>query len=153
MSLIRPTLSVLALLCATVATPVLAASSAASSASESSTAISGSVSDSIHGSSNSSSGAKKIAAGEYRVQNIAAADRPGMVTVHLQGEGELAQQSFDLVLPAQAAAAGQLVEGGVVAARERDYGWEFASATTQEAFFLVVADEVYRDLQTRIVQI
>lgn len=155
MSLIRPTLSALALTCAALAAPALAASSAASSASESiASASSGSVSDSIRGSSNSSSGTKnQVAQGQYQVVAMTAGERAGTVVLQLQGLGEQAQRSFELVLPQLAAAEGQLAAGSVVSARERGYGWEFASEATQQAFFLVVADAIYQDLQTRVVKI
>jgi hypothetical protein len=39
----------------------------------------------------------------------------------------------------------------VITVKERPYGLEFARQATQEAFFLVVADDWLRELQTRVV--
>lgn len=155
MSLTRPTLSALALLCASLALPAQAASSAASSASELTSSAASSASDSLEGSSKSSSGGdKKVAQGDYRVVAIdEAADRPGMLRVALQGLTPGADGAFHLVLPRAAAAQGQLAAGGVVSAHERAYGWEFTSAATAQTFFLVVADAHYQELQTRVVKI
>lgn len=156
MSLFHSTLTGLALLCAATS-PALAASSAASSASESSAASSGSVSESLTGSSGSSSKTTQVAQGDYRVVALAeVAERPGMVRVQLQAVNAVpagAEREFQLLLPRQAALTGRLAEGGLVTASERPYGIEFASAATEQAFFLVLADGWQRELQTRVVAI
>ena len=49
-----------------------------------------------------------------------------------------------------------LAQGGVVTARPRPYGTEFAYAAAgaaKQAFYLVLADDWYRELQTRPVQL
>jgi hypothetical protein len=43
------------------------------------------------------------------------------------------------------------VAGAVVTVKERAYGFEFARQATQEAFFLVLADDWLRELQTKVV--
>lgn len=128
------------------AMPALAASSASSASSTASTSI-GASSDSIQNSSESSSQQNRTAQGDYRVTDVAVADgKPGMVRVSLQAaEGD---ESFDLVLPQQAAQAGRVAVGEVVHAAPRPYGVEFARADNRQAFFLVLQDEWYRELAT-----
>ena len=46
---------------------------------------------------------------------------------------------------------GRLAPGDIVTARQRPYGVEFASGATQQAFFLVLNDDWYRELQTNAV--
>mgnify|MGYP006992421022 CR=1 FL=1 len=142
-------LAALALLIATSATlPAWAASSTASSASESVSTSVGSVSTSFRKSSDSSSKDDKVAQGDYRVEEVAAVDeRPGLVRLKLQA---LAQAGEDgvlyLYLPPAAAAQGGVAPGAVVTANPRPYGVEFARADNRAAFFLVLADEWYREL-------
>jgi hypothetical protein len=140
-------LALLALLCATAATPGLA-ESFASSASSAGSASLGSVSDSIKGSSNSSSPNRQVAEGDYRVIEIAdVADRPGVLRLRLEASQRSADSSeFFLDLPQAALGTRGLAAGDVVSARRRPYGLEFARADTREAFFLVLADDWYREL-------
>lgn len=131
--------------------PVLAGSSASSASSEAGSASVGSVSTSFEKSSESSAGDRKTAAGDYRLLEVAQAPhRPGMARMKLQaladGHGE-----FFLYLPQQAAEKSQLAAGAVVTVKERDYGFEFAGQATQQAFFLVLADDWLRELQTKVV--
>jgi hypothetical protein len=136
--------------------PALAASSTASSASEGASSAASSGSKSLEASSGSSTKGDKVAAGDYRIIDVAAAaDRPGMVRVHLQAAVESAalnaDDSFYLVLPEHAFEKSQLAAGQKVTARQHAYGLEFASQQTQQAFFLVLSDEWYRELDSRAV--
>jgi hypothetical protein len=139
-----------ALLSAAAAVPVMAASSAASSAVGGSSASVGSVSTSFQSSSGSSSN-NKVAAGEYRIINMAAvAERPGFVRLTLRtlaADGDAADTEFALVVPETAVAQNGLAAGHVVSARPRVYGTEFTVAATQQAFFLLVGDDLHRELQ------
>ena len=127
--------------------PARAESSAASSASDSVSDSVGSISTSINGSSNSSSGDKKVAAGDYKVIDMAAVDgQPGMVRLHLLAAAEGAKDEFFLTLPQQAVANGHVAQGNVITANARPYGLEFAAADTKKAFFLVVEDDWHREL-------
>ena len=144
--LIKQTLAAGLLLSAALAVPVFAASSTASSASEGASSAASSGSKSLEASSGSSTKGDKVAAGDYKIIGVAAAaDRPGMVRVHLQA----AADDFYLVLPEQAFEKSQLTTGHVVTAREHAYGLEFANQQTQRAFFLVLSDEWYRELDSR----
>jgi hypothetical protein len=134
-------------LCLALALPALAESSTASSVSDSASSATSSASDSFEGSSKSSSGEKKVAAGEYQVVRLAVlADKPGMLRAQLRNE---AGAEFALLLPARAAERGHLAEGGAVNVIERPYGYEFASADTREAFFLVLEDDWHRELRSK----
>jgi hypothetical protein len=144
-------LASIALLSCVVATPAGATSSAASSASDSVATSVGSISGSIQKSSASSSKATGVTAGDYKIIDVAAvADRPGTVRMTLQA---LADPSEDgelvLLLPQAAFDQSQLGQGQTVTALTRPYGVQFANAATQQAFFLVLSDESFRELQTR----
>jgi hypothetical protein len=143
-------LAALAVLAAT-ALPAHAESSAASSASESAATSVGSLSDSVKGSSDSSSRATRVAEGRYEVVEVATvAERPGTARMTLQAEADRSEQGkLHLYLPQQVVAERQLAPGRVVAAHPRPYGFEFAEADTQRAFFLVLSDDWYRELQAR----
>lgn len=123
------------------------ASSTASSASvEGSSASVGSVSGSIQASSDSSS-RTVVAAGTWRVIEIAAAPGPDerlRVTLRALEGG----QEFALRLPPATAQQARLAVGDLVQVRERSYGWQFARADAPQPFFLVVGDAVFRDLQS-----
>lgn len=143
------------LLAALAAAPAGAASSAASSASDSASTSVGASSTSIQKSSNSSSKATGVAAGRYRVTDVALAeDRPDHLRVTLRGVPADAAattvadagEAFVLVLPRQAAERGGLGQGADVIARTRPYGTEFGRADSGEAFFLVLHDEWHREL-------
>ncbi|HJV59754.1 MAG TPA: hypothetical protein VJ743_02355 [Albitalea sp.] len=146
----RHGLAAIAVLCATTL-PAMAESSAASSASESVSASVGSLSTSVKNSSDGSSRATNVAEGDYRVIEVAAvADRPGTVRMTLQPVAEQSEQGgLFLYVPQQVAQAGLLAPGQVVSAHRRAYGVEFAKADDQQAFFLVLDDAWYRELQTR----
>jgi hypothetical protein len=126
------------------------ASSLASSASDSASSTTSSASDSLEDSSGSSSGTKKVAAGEYRVVQMAAADvpgRPGLQRVLLRKDDDGAE--VHLLLPQAATERGQLAAGRKVLVNERPYGFELAAADTHQAFFLVLEDGWQRELQSR----
>jgi hypothetical protein len=113
----------------------------------------GSVSTSFEKSSDSSSKGKPVAAGDYKVIEVAQAPtRPGTVRLTLQALADnSAEGEYYLYLPQEAATQGGVAAGQVVTARARSYGLEFAQASTKEAFFLVLNDDWYRELQTKVV--
>lgn len=139
------------LLLTLAAVPGWAASSAASSASDSVATSIGSISTSIQKSSDSSSKATGVAEGDYRITDVAAADgRPGEVRVQLQAVADPTPQgALALYLPQAVADGSALAPGGIVAARHRPYGLEFAQGEPRTAFFLAVTDDWFQELQTR----
>lgn len=151
------TLATIRLACLAAFTAALAlpagAESFASSASSAGSASSGSVSDSIQGSSNSSSPDKKVAEGEYRIDAMTAlTEKPGFMRLRLQ---HLAKPGTELLLdlPEKTATLAALTVGGHVAARQRAYGVEFATAPAHEAFYLVLADDWFRELASNPVRL
>lgn len=152
--------SIAAVLAATtcLATAPAGADTLASSAiSNSFSASVGSVSTSFNASSDASSPGRPLRTGQYRVVEIvAAAGREGTVRLTLRPLGEAAAAGTadtHLFLPQDTVARAALATGHFVTARERSYGLELARAATvdeaPQTFFLVVADERYRELQTR----
>jgi hypothetical protein len=136
------------------ALPAMAASTATSSASDSSTTSVGSVSGSIQKSSAASSKPPTpLLAGDYRVVEVTAlAERPGTLRLTLQSLTDAsADGEFQLFVPQQALDRSALSQGQIISARERSYGIEFSVAATKEAFFLVLADDWYRELQSNAV--
>ncbi|WP_310383179.1 hypothetical protein [Roseateles sp.] len=138
--------------------PAYAASSTASSASEGASSAASSGSKSLEASSGSSTKDKKVSAGDYKIIDVAAAaDRPGMLRVHLQATAAAASDAphsladFYLVLPQLAFEKSQLSAGQLVTAREHAYGLEFANGQSQQPFFLVLSDAWYRELDSRAV--
>ena len=140
------------ILAAAMALPVHA-ESFASSASSAGSASSGSVSDSITGSSKSSSGDdKKVAAGQYRVMEVAEAPgKPGAARLTLRAAGAGAAGEFFLDLPKAALAERALPAGALVQVSERPYGYEFAFADTRQAFFLALHDAWQRELRSHAI--
>ena len=133
------------------ALPAFAGSLPSSATSAASDSV-GSVSDSLSGSSKSSSEDKKVAEGDYRVTQVAALEgRPGMLRVTMRAVDRAGAEGDDITLdlPQNALKQRMLAGGDVVTARQRAYGYEFAHADTRQAFFLVLADDWYRDLQSR----
>ena len=131
--------------------PALAASSASSASSDGSSASVGSLSTSIEKSSNSSSKGDKVAEGDYRIIEVAAAEQqPGKMRLTLRALNP-ADGEFVLTLPQTAVQQGRLAAGGVVTARAHAYGLQFAAGVPREAFFLVLRDEWYPELQTKAV--
>ena len=152
-------LATLALLLAAAGVPAWAASSASSAVSDSITTSIGSVSNSIQKSSDSSSGKdEKVAEGDYKIVEVAAAPaRPGTVRLKLQPvvDGAAAGKGgeFFLFMPQEAFEQSRLGPGHVVTAKPRPYGLQFTQAASQKVFFLVMEDEQYRELQTKVVSL
>ena len=145
--------AVLASFAAALAVPAHAASFT-SSASSAGSASSASISDSIGASSNSSSHDKRVAAGDYRVIDIAQAPAKAdttRLTLRPVDGGKAGE--FTLDLPNRALAARALANGAVVRVNERVYGYEFAHADTRQPFFLALQDDWYRELGSRKVAI
>jgi len=129
------------------------ADSVASSASSAGSASSGSISDSIGGSSNSSNGDRRVAAGQYRVIDIAQAPaKAGTTRMTLRAVAE-AGREFYLDVPERALAGRRVNKGELVQVNERVYGYEFAYADSQRPFFLALQDDWYRELGSRQVTI
>ncbi len=143
-------LAALTLLLGAAAMPALADSSASSSASESISTSVGSISDSFKKSSNSSS-KTDVAEGDYKIIDVAAvADRPGIARMTLHAVVEHGEDSeFFLFVPQQVVDMNRLAAGQTVTAQNRPYGVQFANGQPRQAFFLVLADDWYRELQTR----
>jgi len=125
------------------------AESFASSASSAASDSVGSVSGSIKNSSGSST--HKVAAGDYRIIEVAAAERPDTLRLKMQ---HVAQAGDDtaviyLDLPRTALGDRSAAPGDIVGVRERPYGYEFAWADTRVAFFLALADDWHRELEPR----
>jgi len=148
----RLTFPVFALLVGIAASLPCGADSLASSASSAGSASIGSLSDSIHDSSHSST--HKVAEGDYRIVEVAPADRPDMLRLKMQ-HGARADDGaviyLDVPRPALADRAAKV--GDVVGARQRPYGYEFAWADTGVAFFLVLAADWQREIEPRPVQL
>jgi hypothetical protein len=128
------------------------ADSFASSASSAGSASLGSISGSIGDSSRASSPDNRTADGDYRVIDVADVNaKPGMLQLTLQAtQGEA--HEFTLKLPREALGAQGIAVGDVVHARNRAYGLEFArthAAKGREAFFLVLADDWHKELDSR----
>jgi type IV secretory pathway TrbL component len=143
----------LAMIASAAAAPAWA-DSIASSASSAGSASSGSISDSIGGSSNSSNKDKRVAAGEYRVIDIAQAPNKANTTrLTLRAVAAGPAQEFTLDVPDRALAARCIGAGEIVQVKDRVYGFEFAHADTQQPFFLALQDDWYRELGSRQVTI
>ena len=143
-------LAVLALIGTVITAPCAASSTAASSASDSIATSVGSVSDSIKNSSDSSSKNKQVAEGDYKIIEMAAMpDRAGTLRLKLQALTDASETgAFDLYLPQEVVVRHGLTPDQTVTVRQRAYGLEFAVANTQQAFFLVLADDWYRELKS-----
>jgi hypothetical protein len=80
--------------------------------------------------------------------------RAGTVRLKLHAVAEAGKEGeFFLYMPQEAFEQSRLAQGSVVTARARAYGLEFANAKAQKPFFLVLADEWFRELQTKIVRL
>jgi len=140
-------------LTAACAAPVYA-DSVASSASSAGSASSASISDSIGGSSNSSNRDKRVAAGDYKVIDVAQAPAKADTTrLTLRPVAGTPAEEFTLDVPNRALAARAVDTGAVVHVNERVYGYEFAYADTKQPFFLALQDQWYRELGSRPVTI
>lgn len=130
------------------------ADSVASSASSAGSASSGSISDSIGGSSNSSNRDKRVAAGDYKVIDVAQAPAKANTTrLTLRALAAGVAEEFTLDVPNPALAARAVGAGEIVHVNERVYGYEFAYADTRQPFFLALQDAWYRELGSRQVTI
>jgi hypothetical protein len=130
------------------------ADSVASSASSAGSASSASISDSIGASSNSSNRDRRVAAGDYRVIDVAQAPAKADTTrLTLRAAGGDLAQEFTLDVPNRALAARAVGAGAIVRVNERVYGYEFAYADTKQPFFLALQDDWYRELGSRQVTI
>jgi type IV secretory pathway TrbL component len=130
------------------------AGSFTSSASSAGSASSGSISDSIGGSSNSSNGDRRVAAGQYRVIDVAQAPaKAGTTRVTLRAVAGGPATEFWVDMPDRALADRGVDKGAVVQVNERVYGYEFAYGDTNKPFFLALQDEWYRELSSRKVSI
>ena len=138
-----------ALLVGTLAALACHADSFTSSASSAGSASSGSVSDSIKGSSGSST--SSVAEGDYRIVEVAAAERPGTLRLKLQPVARANDEGAVIHLEVPRAALGDRASprGDIVGVRQRPYGYEFAWADTRVAFFLALAADWQRELAPR----
>lgn len=146
----------LAAFAAAVTAPVQAdsfTSSASSAGSASSASISDSISDSF-GSSSNSGEEKRVAAGEYRVINVAQAPaKPDATRMTLRATAAGPIREFYLDVPNRALAERRVNAGELVRVNERVYGYEFAHADDQRPFFLALQDDWYRELGSHKVAI
>lgn len=134
------------LILALLALPALthAASSAVASASD---GVSLSSNASGHSSRRSSqSSTRAVAQGDYRVTQVAAAEA-GHQWVTLQRADD-ASTELRLRMADAVVAAGGLVAGQRVTARDRPYGVELARTDTRTAFFLLIDDDWAGELAT-----
>jgi type IV secretory pathway TrbL component len=130
------------------------ADSLTSSASSAGSASSNSISDSIGGSSKSSNGDRRVAAGQYRVIDVAQAPaKAGTTRVTLRAVAGGPATEFWVDVPDRALAERRVDKGAVVQVNERVYGYEFAYGDTNKPFFLALQDEWYRELSSRKVTI
>ena len=143
------------LACATPSFAESLAGSASSAGMSASSAGSASVqgsSDAISGSSDSSMGTDDVAAGEYRLAAVERVDEQGeWVNLNMQpiNDGQTAP-AFKLRLPAQTVGREDLSPGDVIQVQHRPYGLEFTNARTRTPFYLVLADDWQRDMQSRV---
>lgn len=149
---LRPLLLAIATIATMGATPAVQADSFASSASSAGSASSGSVSDSLQGSSNSSTGNdNRRADGTYQILEVTPTPgRANSARLAMQ-LGDDTRERIVLDLPQRIVEQQALAGGSLVQVKNRDYGLEFArgEGATHPAFFLVLADEVYKELAAR----
>jgi hypothetical protein len=141
-------LDALAIVAALGVTASAQAESAASTTMSAGSAVLGSVSDSLTTSSGSSSRGAGLAAGEYRVLDVAElADKPGTVRVQLvpaptapragaQAANHTTALSVDM--PRAALGAQGLAKQEAVSILQRPYGFALARTANREAFFLLL---------------
>jgi hypothetical protein len=141
-----------AFLVALVAALPCGAESFASSASSAGSASIGSLSDSIHDSSHSST--HKVAEGDYRIVDVAPAERPDTLRLKMEPVAHPRDDAAVIYLDVPRPALGDraAAPGDIVGVRQRPYGYEFAWADTRVAFFLVLAAEWQRELEPRPVR-
>ena len=144
-------LATLAVVLGTLSLPALASSTASTASIDGLSASVGGISGSIDKSSNSS--VKTVTAGEYKVIEVAKAPgRPGTLRMTLQPVADTSDDNtVFLYVPEQTLVKNPIKAGQVITARDRPYGTEFVKADTGKAFFLVVQDDLYRELQSTLV--
>jgi hypothetical protein len=142
-----------ALLVALVTSLSCRADSFTSSASSASSASVGSLSDSVKSASGSST--SHVAEGDYRVVDVAAAERPDVVRLKLQPMADAGNGAAAILVDVPRPALGERASplGDTVGVRQRPYGYEFAWADTRVAFFLVLAADWQRELEPRPVRL
>lgn len=142
-----------ALLGLAAALPAWASSTASSASSDAGSASVGSVSTSLETSSNSATGGGRVAAGPYRIVDVAEAPaRPDQLRLTLAAETAApgaAPATVTLLLPRATAERAGLAAGGQVVASRRPYGLEFAAGQPQAPFFLVLDDDWHRGLRAQ----
>jgi hypothetical protein len=105
-------------------------------------------------SSNSSNRDKRVAAGDYKVIDVAQAPTKADTTrLTLRPASGTTTQDFTLDVPNRALAARAIDAGAMIHVNERVYGYEFAYADTRQPFFLALQDGWYRELGSRQVTI
>ena len=147
---LKKSLATLALLACAAPLSCLAESSVTSVLSDSLSRSSGSISDSITGSSHASSPDNKQVKGDYKVIDMAeVTGKPGYVDLRLQPltANATAAGEITLRLPRAAAQQGRVGKDAIVTALQRPYGIEFAANQPRAGFFLVLADDVARDMK------
>ena len=129
------------------------AESSASSASSAGSASVGSLSDSLRSSSGGAT--DKVAEGDYRIIDVVAAERPDTLRLKMQHVADAVDEASIIYLDVPRTALGDraAAPGDIVGVRQRPYGYQFAWADTRVAFFLVLADDWRRELETRPVQL
>lgn len=129
------------------------AESFASSASSAGSASVGSLSDSIRDSSHSST--HTVAEGNYRIVDVAAAERPDSLRLKMQHVTRAGDDDAVIYLDVPRPALGDrgAAPGDIVGVRQRPYGYEFAWPDTRVAFFLVLSDDWQRELEPRPVEL
>lgn len=129
------------------------ADSFTSSASSAGSASVGSLSDSA--SSPSGSSGTNLAEGDYRIVDVAAAERPDTVRLKMERVARAGDDAAVIFLEVPRPALGDRASplGDVVGVRQRPYGYEFAWADTRAAFFLALAAEWRRELDPRPVKL
>jgi hypothetical protein len=138
---------------AVLASPAMAASSAITSISDSIVTSVGSLLGSLKHSSKSSYQATGLAEGDYKIIEVAAVpEQPGMARMTLQAVANTnPDDEVYLYLPLKTVESSHLAQGHVVTAFNRPYGIEFAKADTKQAFYLLLEDKWYRELQSNVV--
>jgi len=157
MPLVRQQLLTTALVLAAACVPAVAGSIAGSSAAGGSSASSA-ASDSVGTSSDSSTRVVANAEGPYRIVDVTPVpERPGTVRVTLLALADKPADKPDeavlLYLPQQTFERTGLAPGGTITAQQRPYGVEFAHADTRRAFFLLLTDDVQRELRSNPVSL
>ena len=142
------------ILLAAACVPATAGSLVGSSAAGGSSASSA-ASDSVGASSDSSTRVVANADGPYRIVDVTPVpERPGTVRVTLQALATReSEEAVLLYLPQQTFERTGLAPGGTITAQQRPYGVEFAHADTRRAFFLLLNDDVQRELRSNPVSL